>query len=102
MLYAGAVVYAFLVFLGTAVLGFVVAPFAGHAIGLFPIETDAQAAFSLLTLKAVPFLAGASTAAALSYEWVLGFSLPRRFAVYGATVIVAWVTGAAIAAVILG
>jgi hypothetical protein len=101
-LLAGAVLYALLVFLGTAALGFVVAPFAGHATGLFPNETDAQAAFSLVTLKAVPLLLGLSSAAAFSYPWVLGLSLSRRVAVYAATVSGAWVAGAAVAAALLG
>ena len=101
-LLAGAIFYSLLVFLGIATLGFVVAPVIGHATGLFPIETEAQATFSLLTLKAVPLIVGFSTAAAFSYPWILGFSVPLRIAAYGATVLVAWAIGAGIAAVILG
>ena len=66
------------------------------------LDTDAEAAFSFLTLKAVPFLVGLSAAAALSYQWLTGLSVPRRVAVYAATTLLAWLTGAAIAAVILG
>ncbi len=95
----GAIVYGLLVFLGTAGLGFVVLPAVGQATGL---DTDAEAAFSFLTLKAVPFLVGFSAAAALSYQWLTGLSAPRRVAAYSATTVLAWLTGAAIAAVILG
>jgi hypothetical protein len=101
-LLAGAIGYATLVFLGMAGLGFVVAPAIGRATHLFPIETEADAVFSLLTLKAVPALVGLSTAAAFSYQWVMGLSISHRVVVYCATVILAWVTGAAIAAVMLG
>ena len=40
----GAVAYGFGVFAGTAVLGFVVAPYLGSATGLFPIDTEAPRA----------------------------------------------------------
>ena len=95
----GTIVYGFLVFLGTAGLGFVVVPSVGHAMGL---DADAEAAFSFLTLKAVPLLVGFSAAAALSYQWLTGLSVPRRIAVYAATTLLAWLTGAGIAAVLLG
>jgi hypothetical protein len=98
-LIAGAIVYGLVVFLGTAGLGFVVLPTVGRAMGLDP---DAEAAFSFLTLKAVPYLVGFSTAATLSYPWLTRLSLPRRVAAYIATAVLAWLTGAAIAAVILG
>ena len=98
-LLTGAIVYGLLVFLGTAGLGFVVLPVVGHASGL---DTEAEAVFSFLTLKAVPFLVGLSAAAALSYRWLTGLSVRRRMCVYVATTAFAWLTGAAIAAVILG
>ena len=98
-LLARALVYGLLVFLGTAGLGFVVVPTLGRATGL---DTEAEAAFSFLTLKAVPLLVGFSAAAAFSYQWLTGLSVPRRVAVYSATTVLAWLTGAAIAAVILG
>lgn len=101
-LLVGSIVYGLLVFLGTAALGFVLLPAIGYATGLFPIQAEAAAAFSLVTLKGVPFLAGLSAAAALSYEWLLGLSAARRVAVYSATTLLAWFTSAAIAAFILG
>ena len=100
---SGENVYGFLVFLGTAGLGFVVLPTVGHATGLFPVDTEAEAAFSMVTLKAVPFLASLSTAAGLSYyQWLEQISVARRLAVYFATTLLAWVTAAAIAVFILG
>jgi hypothetical protein len=99
---AGAALYAFLVFAGTAVLGFVVVPFVAHRVGWFPIETEAQAAFSLLTLGAVPFLVGLSTVAALAYPWILQRSWPLRVAAYCATALAAWMIGAAISAFLFG
>ena len=99
---AGSIIYGLLVFLGTAGLGFVVLPTVGHATGLFPVDTEAEAAFSMVTLKAVPFLASLSTAAAFSYQWLMQLSIVRRLAVYFATTLLAWVTAAAIAVFILG
>jgi hypothetical protein len=101
-LLGGAIAYGLLVFAGTALLGFVVAPAIGVATGLFPIDAEAAGFFSFLTLKAAPILAGLSAGAAQSWRWLTGFSIPRRIAVYAATVLVAWITGAAIAAVLLG
>ena len=101
-LLVGSIGYATLVFLGTAGLGFVVAPTVARAAHLFPIETDAEAFFSLLTLKAVPVLAGLSTAAAFSYEKIIRLSLLLRVAVYASTIVLIWALGAAIAAVMLG
>ena len=101
-LLAGAIVYGVLVFLGTAGLGFVVLPTIGYVSGLFPIDTEANAAFSLTTLKAVPFLAGLSAAATVSYEWLMSLSIARRVVIYFATTLLAWVAGAAIAAFLLG
>jgi hypothetical protein len=98
-LLAGAIIYGLSVFLGTAGLGFVVLPTVGRAWGLDP---DSEAAFSFLTLKAVPYLAGFSAAAACSYQRLTGLPASRRVAVYTATTMLTWLTGAAIAAVILG
>jgi hypothetical protein len=98
----GCIVYGFLVFLGTALLGFVALPRLGHATGLFPVDTEAEAAFSMVTLKAVPFLASLSTAAALSYPWLMRHSIAQRLAVYCGTALLAWVAAAAIAVLILG
>jgi hypothetical protein len=101
-LFAGAIAYGLLVFLGTAILGFVVLPAIGSASGLFPIDTEANATFSFVTLKAVPVLVGLSAASALSYEWLMGLSLARRAAVYFTTTLLAWVAGAAFALLLLG
>jgi hypothetical protein len=101
-LFAGAFVYGVLVFLGTAGLGFVVLPIIGYHSGLFPIETEADAAFSLTTLKAVPLLAGFSAATAVSYEWLTSLPIARRIAIYLATTLLVWITAAAIAAFLLG
>jgi hypothetical protein len=98
----GALAYGVLVFLGTAAFGFVVAPALGTASGRFPIETEAAGVFSMLTLAAVPWLVGLSGAAALSYAWVARLSVPRRAAVYATTVVLSWLVGAAIAALLLG
>jgi hypothetical protein len=94
--------YAVLVFAGAALLGFVVVPTLAHRIGWFPIETEAQGTFSLLTLEAVPFLVGFSTVSALALPWMLQRSWPLRVAAYAGTVLAAWLAGAAIAAVMLG
>jgi hypothetical protein len=100
--FLGAIVYGALVFLGTAGLGFVVAPALGHASGLFPFDKEAQAVFSLLTLKAVPFLFGLSVAAAFYHPGLARLSVWRRVIVYAATVVLTWVAGATIAVFILG
>ena len=89
-------------FLGTAALGLAVLPALAHASGWFPIETEAAAVFSLITLKAVPFLAGFSAAAAFAYPRLAALSLGRRLAVYVATTVVAWLVAAVIAVFILG
>lgn len=101
-LLAGATLYALSIFLATAALGFVVAPLAGHATGLFHRETDARAFFSLLTLKAVPIAFGLSAAAGFSYERLLRLSLARRAAVGAATALLVWTASVAIAALSLG
>ena len=54
-LLAGAIVHGLFVFLGTAGLGFVVLPAVARATSL---DTNAEAFFSLLTLKAGPVLVG--------------------------------------------
>lgn len=95
----GAILYGLFVFLGATSLGFAVLPTLGHATGL---DTETEEAFSFLTLEAVPLLGGLSAAAALSYQWLTRLSLPRRVAVYCATSVLAWLMGAATAAVVLG
>lgn len=56
----------------------------------------------MVTLKAVPFLASLSTAAAFSYQWLRQLSIVRGLAMYCATTLLTWVTAAAIAVFILG
>lgn len=94
--------YGVLVFAGTAALGFAVLPPLAHASGWFPIETEAAAAFSLVTLKAVPLLAGLSAGAAFSYERLASGSVVRRILVYALSSIAIWLVGASIAVFILG
>ena len=97
-----ALAYGLLVFLGTALVGFVVAPAIAYTSGLFELETDAQATFSLITLKAVPFLVGLSAAAAATYDLLSRLSAARRVAIYFATMLLTWLTGAAVAVLVLG
>jgi hypothetical protein len=94
--------YGLLVFLGTALVGFVVVPTIAYVSGLFELQTEAQATFSLITLKAVPFLVGLSAAAAATHDLLTGLSAARRVAICLATMLLAWLTGAAIAVLILG
>jgi len=98
----GTIAYGLSVFIGTAVLGFVVAPFIAFESGLFPIQSDAEAVFSFLTLRAFPLLFGLSVGAALSYEWASALSRFRRVAAYLGTVLIAWILGAAFAVWALG
>ena len=98
-LLASAIVYGLLVFLGTAGLGFAVLPAVGRVVG---IDKDAEAALSFLTLKAVPLLVGLSAAATLSYDRLARLSLRGRAAAYAATTLLVWLTGAAVAAFLLG
>jgi hypothetical protein len=100
--YTGAAVYAVLVFAGTALLGFVIAPLLGIASGAFPIEAEAQGIFSLLTLKGIPFLVALGGCSGLLYERWSKRPLPVRIAVFGANVLVVWLIAAATALVILG
>ena len=96
------VLYGLLVFFGTTILGFVVAPFLGTASGLFPIEQESAAFFSLLTLKGVPYLAALSVLSGLLYSKHSERRLPVRAALLGANIILAWLVAASIALAILG
>ena len=98
----GSVAYCAGVFIGTAVLGFVVAPFLGIVTGLFPIDTEAQAFFSLLTLKGVPDLLAFSALSGLLYPTLSRRGPALRIALYATNVAVAWLGGAAIALALLG
>jgi hypothetical protein len=94
--------YALLVFGGAAVLGFVVAPLLGMASGLFPMDTEARAFFSLLTLKGVPYLVGLSAFSSLLHPLFSSHRLRIRVALFGLNVLLAWLIAASIALVILG
>ena len=96
------VLYGILVLVGTTILGFVVAPFLGTASGLFPIETESAAFFSLLTLKGVPYLAALSVLSGLLYPNLSQRRLRDRAAVLSANILLAWLVAASIALVILG
>ena len=98
----GSVAYGFGVFAGTAVLGFVVAPYLGSATGLFPIDTEAQAFFSLLTLKGVPDLAILSAASSFLYPMGSRRRLGLRVALYVVNVLLAWLVAVSIALALLG
>lgn len=100
--YIGAAVYGLLVFVGAAVLGFVVAPLLGMASGLFAMDTDARAFFSLLTLKGVPYLVGLSTLSAFLHPGLSSRGLRLRLALFALNVLAAWLAAAAIAFTILG
>ena len=96
------VLYGLLVFGGTTLLGFVVAPFLGTASGLFRIDAEAAGFFSLLTLKGVPYLAALSLLSGLLYSKHSQRPLHVRAALLGANVMLAWLVAASIALVILG
>ncbi|MEX2206138.1 MAG: hypothetical protein WEF50_07930 [Myxococcota bacterium] len=55
--YTAPALYGLLIFAGTALFGLVLGPSLGTATGLFVIDTESRAFFSLLTLKAAPSLA---------------------------------------------
>ena len=94
--------YGLLVFLGTALLGFVVLPLLGMASGYFTIDAEARGAFSMLTLKAVPYLAGLSILSGVLYRRISERRLRTRAALLAANVVVVWLIGASISLAILG
>lgn len=101
-IYAWSTGYGLLVFLGTALLGFVVAPWLGTATGLFTIEVESSGFFSMLTLKGVPYLVALSVVSGLLSPTLSGLGLRLRVALFGLNVLVAWLVGASIAFAILG
>jgi len=101
-IYLGPVAYVLLVFIGTAVLGFVVAPVLGAATGLFSIDVESRSFFSLLTLKGVPYLAALSTLSALVYQPLSRCRLPVRILIVIVNVVVVWLVAASIALAVLG
>lgn len=100
--YAAAIGYGALVFAGSALLGFVIAPWLGSASGAFPIEAEARAFFSLLTLAGVPYLAGLCVLSGALHPKLAGRRLRVRIALFGLNVLVAWLCAASIALAILG
>jgi hypothetical protein len=94
--------YGLAVLAGTALLGFVIAPVVGIAFGLFPIEADGRAFFSLLTLRGVPYLMLLAALSGLAYPALSRQRIPRRILLYVVNVLVAWLIGASIALAILG
>jgi hypothetical protein len=94
--------YGLLVLAGTAVLGFVVAPYVGIATGLFVIDTEARGFFSLLTLKGTPFLVGLGILSTLVYPRSLSLRRPVRAVVLALNVLVAWLIAGAVALISLG
>ena len=78
-------------------LGFVVAPFLGIATGLFPIDTEASAFFSLLTLKGVPDLAILSAASGFLAPALFRRGRGLRVALYAANALLAWLVAVSIA-----
>jgi hypothetical protein len=101
-LYLGPVAYVLLVFIGAALLGFVVAPALGTATGIFSIDVESQSFFSLLTLKGVPYLAALSILSALVYQRFSRIRFPGRVILLILNIVVAWLVSASIALVILG
>ena len=98
----GSVAYGVGVFVGTAVFGFVAAPFLGSTTGLFPIDTEARAFFSLLTLKGVPDLVILSAASAFLYPVLSRRCTGLQISLYVVNVLLAWLAAASIALAILG
>jgi hypothetical protein len=94
--------YGLAVLAGTALLGFVIAPFLGIAVGLFPLEAEGRAFFSMLTLRGVPYLMLLAALSSLAYPVVSARSPRRRILLYGTNVLVAWLIAASIALAILG
>ena len=96
------VAYSVGVFVGTAAFGFVAAPFLGSATGLFPIDTEASAFFSLLTLKGAPDLVILSAASGFLYPVLSRRGTGLRVALYFVNVLLTWLVAASIALAILG
>jgi hypothetical protein len=87
---AGSVAYGALVFVAMAGLGFVALPELGLAAGLFAIDAEARAFFSLLTLKSVPFLLALSTLSGFAWQRLRALPLPTRLAAFVPNVLVAY------------
>jgi len=100
--YLASAVYGLLIFVGVSAFGFVVAPVLGIESGFFPIEAEARAFFSLLTLKGVPYILPLSVGSAILHHAVRRRRLSLRVALYCLNVVLAWVVTASIALAILG
>jgi hypothetical protein len=94
--------YGLAVFLGTALLGFVIAPWLGTATGLFAIEAESSGFFSLLTLKGTPYLVALAVASGLLYPKLSARRFRMQLALAVLNVLGAWLLGASIALAILG
>jgi hypothetical protein len=101
MTIAGSIAYGALVFLGMAGLGFVALPALGLASGLFAIDAEARAFFSLLTLKSVPYLLAASTLCAFAYPRLCALPWALRLAAFVANVLVAYAVAVGLGALSL-
>lgn len=97
-----AAAYGLAVLAGSLLLGFVLAPWLATATGLFEIDVEAQGFFSLLTLKGLPYLIGASVFSAGLVERLAGWRPLRRIGGYVANVLLVWLIGAGIALALLG
>lgn len=100
--FTASALYGLLIFAGTALFGLVLAPALGIATGLFVIDTESRAFFSLLTLKAAPSLAVLCVLSGASYPWIAKRSLSIRAVLLLANVLAAWSVGAALALFMLG
>ena len=94
--------YGLLVFAGALLIGFVVAPFLGIVSGLFPIDAEARAFFSLLTLRGVPVIAVLSAGSGCAYGSIAQRPRSLRAALLALGALAVWLIGAASAFVLLG
>jgi hypothetical protein len=101
-IYLGSAVYALLVLAGIALVGFVVAPWLGTAVGLFAIDTESAAFFSWLTLKGSPYWGGLGVLSGPLYGSLASRGTGMRIVLYAANVALAWLAGAGIAYFELG
>jgi len=100
--YLGPIAYVLQVFIGAALLGFAIAPALGTATGIFSIDVESQAFFSLLTLKGVPYLSALSILSALVYQPLSRLRVFPRVALSILNVVVAWLVAVSIALIMLG
>jgi hypothetical protein len=101
-IWVGSTLHGVLVFAGSALLGFVVAPRLGVASGLFAIDAESAAFFSLLTLKGVPFLTALSLGSGLVYPALAARRMPVRALLLVVNALLVWLIAAGAALAILG